>query len=55
MRRTLSFVLCGLLVGSMMPPAVRAQTAPATAIQHVVVIFERTFLSTTILEPIPVH
>jgi phospholipase C len=39
MRRVLSFVLCSLLVGTTMPRVARAQTAPATPIQHLVVIF----------------
>jgi len=39
MRKALSFVLSGLLVGGMMPRVARAQTAPATAIQHIVIIF----------------
>ena len=39
MRKVLSFLSCALLVSSTIPQAARAQTAPATPIQHLVVIF----------------
>lgn len=39
MRKMLSFLSCVLLVSGTMPRAARAQTAPKTPIQHLVVIF----------------
>lgn len=39
MRKILSFLSCVLLVRSTMPRAARAQAAPKTPIQHLVVIF----------------